>query len=140
MKKKNKLTREQHDAVNRKKIAAMVTQPHIVWTEDDDLGWQPTIYVATLSMPLRHRPIKQFLKGERDAIMVWLKIALSEMLFDVPCYIHNEKTMKTVKNPDWVNLPYGAKDEVKGKWVEVDQGPTIYQQLAEKMNNPIVER
>ena len=50
--------------------------------------------------------MKQFLKGERDAILVWVKQAVSEPLFGAPYLLVNDQTLKSARNPDWDLLPY----------------------------------
>lgn len=69
-----------------------------------------------------------FHKGERDAVLTWVKQAMSEVLFDTPRYIVNDETGKSALNPDWDLLPYFEEDKKNpGTFVEVEPKPGFQQ-------------
>jgi len=109
-------------------LKAVIVPPRISW-EEGIAGWVPTIYIANISMPLEARPLMGFQQGEREAILVWIKIALSDALFGCPVYIVNSDTGAMAANPDWQLLPFVTM-RGNGKWVELEQEPSIDQMNA----------
>ena len=95
------------------------------------------MYVANVAIPLDSRPFKGFKRNERDAVMTWITMALSEILFGHPKYLTNSKGQMQ-KNPDWVELPFYLETE-GGEWIQ-HQLEKVYisQQQASDDNNPIV--
>lgn len=114
---------------NAKKEAKGNTPPRLQFRQRADTGmWVPIITIANIVMPLEERPFMGFHKGERDAILTWIKQALSEILFDCPRYIVNDETGKSAFNPDWDLLPYYEEDKDNpGTFVEVEPKPNITQ-------------
>lgn len=104
------------------KEAKNETEPHIVWTQGIDDQWTPTVFVANIAFPLTPRPYRGFAKNERDAIMTYVLIAVSEVLFGEPKYITNEKTHAVARNPSWNQLPFFAEHD--GEWKEFEESPT----------------
>ena len=103
-----------------------ITPPFLAWTETAT-GWFAEVTVANIIFPLEERPFKGFHKGERDAILTFIKMALSEVLFDYPCYIVNNNTQKFVVNPDWRLLPYHEPTPDGKGYVEVKPEATPMQ-------------
>mgnify|MGYP003648839202 CR=1 FL=1 len=113
-----------------KKAAGEAAPPSLVWKQQAEGLWVPIVTVANVVMPLEPRPYMGFSKGEREAILTWIKQALSEILFDVPFLLVNEKTSKCAKNPDWEMLPYYVEVPVE-KLPEgtVDNRPVTYREV-----------
>lgn len=109
----------------RKIKEATATPPTLVWYETSE-GWIPEVILADIVFPLEARPFKGFYHKERDAILTFIKMALSEILFDHPCYIVNDKTGKFVVNPDWNLLEYYQKND-KGDFIKVEPSPSLAQ-------------
>ena len=92
--------------------------------------WHPVITIGNILLPCEGRPFMGFAKGERDAILVWIKQAVSESLFDCPRYIVNAETGKSAPNPDWDLMPYYEQDEKTGEWIEIQPRPSLEQEAA----------
>lgn len=105
------------------------TPPRVNFTQNPVTGnWTPTITIANIVMPLEPRPFMGFYKGERDAILTWIKQVMSDILFDCPRYLVHEETGKSALNPDWELLPYFEEDkENPGEFVEVEPKPSLIQ-------------
>tara|TARA_R110000851_G_scaffold39729_4_gene100703 strand:- start:999 stop:1466 length:468 start_codon:yes stop_codon:yes gene_type:complete len=122
-----------------KDLKAVIVPPRISW-EEGPTGWVPTIYLANISMPLEPRPLQGFMKGERDAILVWIKQALSDSLFGTPVYLVNHESGAMAKNPDWDMLPFIVR-HADGKWVEVEQEPSDEQlEASAGLTSPIITK
>lgn len=128
-KKKSKVTEANAEAEGNK-------PPTLVWRQEKEGDWVASITIGNIVMPLEPRPFMGFLKGERDAILVWVKQALSEVLFDVPRYIVNKETGRSAENPDWKLLPYWEQG-ASGEFVEIEPKPSAMQ--VEAGNNLPVE-
>jgi|TARA_R110002167_G_scaffold150637_3_gene344391 hypothetical protein len=101
--------------------------PSLGW-RDEDGEFTPIVTFSDIVMPLDPRPFKGFYKGERDAILVWIKQVFSESLFDVPYLLVNDKSHISAKNPDWDLQPYYEADEVEiGVYNEVRPTPSMEQ-------------
>lgn len=98
---------------NAKKEARRNTPPRLQFRQNKDDLWVPIVTIANIVMPLEPRPFMGFHKGERDAILTWIKQAMSEILFDCPRYLVNEETGKSAVNPDWDLLPYYEQVELE---------------------------
>ena len=107
-----------------KRAAKQQLPPALRWVEHED-GFQPFVCIANILMPLERRPFHGFYEGERDAILHGIKLALSEVLFDVPRYLVHPVTGASAPNPDWDLLPFfrknldGSYDELEGKPTEL---------------------
>lgn len=120
-------------------LKAVIVPPRVSWEEGIG-GWVPTIYLANISIPLEARPIQGFKKGERDAILVWIKQALSDALFGCPVYLVNQETGAMAKNPDWDMLPFIVQ-HADGKWVEVEQEPSDEMlNAAAELSSPLTDQ
>jgi len=99
--------------------------------------YRPIVFVANIAFPLEPRPFKGWKKNERDAVMTWITMAVSEVLFGHPKYITNEKGQMH-KNPDWVQLTFYQETE-QGEWLPFQlEHVSISQQVAtDKNNGPI---
>lgn len=87
--------------------------PRLRWRQQKDQQWVPVIVIGNVVMDLDPRPFCGFKKGERDAILTWIKQMMSEILFDCPRFIVNAETGKSAPNPDWELLPYFEKQELE---------------------------
>ena len=67
----------------------------------EDLMWQATIIVANIIIKSEPRPVPQFAKGERSAMLSWLRQALSEALFGIPEMIESADKRTQMVNPQW---------------------------------------
>ena len=104
--------------------------PSIHWEEVED-GWRPRVIVAGIVIVLEVRPLREFLKGERDAILVQMTLALCEPLFDTPKYLVHPETYAMAKNPDWGLLPYiEPSTEDSSVYVKVTPEPSAEQKRA----------
>lgn len=112
---------------NAKKQVEGQQPPRLFWVEGED-GHTPVIQIANIIMPLDPRPVPEFAKGERDAILVYIKQMLSEILFDVPVYLVHPKTGVSARNPDWDLQEYYEMDPLDPKSViKVTPTPSVEQ-------------
>jgi hypothetical protein len=103
-------------------------KPMIGWRKTPEGQYVPIVSFAHLVMALEPRPVHGFLKGERDAILVWIKQAMSECLFGVPYLLVNPVSGMCAKNPDWDLQPYYEKHPtIVGALQEVVPEPTSAQ-------------
>ena len=116
------MAKRKTNASKKTKEVRAANPPCLVWDKTAD-GWIPSVYIANISFPLEERPFKGFRKGERDAILVWIKQALSDVLFGTPIYLVNDKNGAMAKNPDWDMLPFFMQD-ASGSWLEIEREPS----------------
>ncbi len=91
-------------------------KPQIRWTQNAVRYWVPIVFVANISIPLSPREFRGFHKNERQAIMTFIGMAISDTLFGEPNAIHNPRTGAIAINPSFSILPFYEKD-VTGTYV-----------------------
>jgi len=93
--------------------------------------WEARVIVGNIVMNINPRPFKGFYRKEREAILVAISQALSEVLFGVSRYLVHPKTGASADNPDWELLTYFVPDEDDPEiFSEIQPEPTISQKLA----------
>tara|TARA_A200000159_G_scaffold59354_1_gene54956 strand:+ start:8185 stop:8589 length:405 start_codon:yes stop_codon:yes gene_type:complete len=96
----------------------------LVWSETDE-GHVPVIYLADKVIELMPRPVPEFGKGERDAILVWINNIVAEALFNTPVRLFSAGGNASARNPDWDLLRYWELDpEDSSSYRIVDPEPT----------------
>lgn len=113
---------------NIQKPATKQRPPRLIWRQEKNGNWVPLVIIGDIVMPGSERPFMGFHKDERAAILVWVKQMLSEILFDCPQFLVNEKNMITAENPDWHLLPYFERDpKDPNTYIEVTPEPSLAQ-------------
>ena len=76
----------------------------VYWLLNDSGWWIPVVYLGAKELPLEPRPEREFIEGEREAILVRISSEIAERLFGCPRYLFGN-TGQIAKNPAWDELP-----------------------------------
>lgn len=116
---------------NLQRLANKQSPPAVLWKKNKDGDFVPIVSFANIVIPLDPRPFKGYFKGERDAVLVWIKQALSEVLFGVPLLLVHPKTGMSARNPDWELQPYFEKHPTEiNTYREITPRPSAEQEAA----------